>query len=195
MSGEQAMEPAKINAARDKVAAALAGASEMSPAAVDALEASLAVLETFAVKPLPAAAASAPFINYTLEDSGPAARREFDLRISYDWTDYDPADEPSPLWGAHIEDVQVTAVRYYDRDGNEIDWQTHAGLMAWDLLEQEHDRVLEACTNDGALRGLGRTHPLYTPTPVKPIVETGNAPRMAPSMRSRTMQLKPRFFG
>ena len=195
MNGEPTMQPAKIRAARQKVTEALA-AGGGDPQAIEALQASLEVLTSLAGnQPEVVRSSAIPSISYTFEEVDGLGRREFDVRIYYGWTDYDPADEPSPIWGAHIEDVEVVAVRYFDRDGEQVDWQTHAGVMAWDQLELEHHRVLSACTNDGALRGLGRVHPLFVPEPARPALQADSSLRMAPSVRTRTLQLKPRFFG
>jgi hypothetical protein len=196
MNGEPGMQPAKIQEAREKVVAAIEAAEGADPQLLEALQASLSVLNDLAAEKQARRSPLTPSIEYTLEDDDAAGRREFDVRVFYGWTDYDPVDEPNPIWGAHVEDVQLVAVRHYDREGNLVDWQTHAGITAWDRLEQEHDRVLEACTNDGALRGLGRVHPLFTPVPSRATpADTGSALRMAPSARVRAVQLRPRFFG
>src|SRR5687767_2311020 len=42
-------------------------------------------------------------IDYTLEDDAcPPYGRQVQVRVYYDWDDYNPADEPFPIWGARI---------------------------------------------------------------------------------------------
>jgi hypothetical protein len=117
------------------------------------------------------------YMDQTFDDEDcPPFGRQIDVRVYYEWHDYDRADEPSPIWGAQIQDVEVLAVRYFDQNGDVIGVADHHADLAWMLVEKNHERVTEACTADGYRRGLGAAHPLYWPDP---------APRMAPSQRTR----------
>jgi hypothetical protein len=125
-------------------------------------------------------------ILYTVDDDGDSPhRQQFELRVHYHWIDYDPLDEPYPLWGPTIEAIDVVAVRQFDEEGNEIALGEHCRNVAWDLLQGEYERVVEACKRAGVVAGVGSAPSWYNPG-------RGSAPpslrvitHMAPSASTR----------
>jgi hypothetical protein len=118
-----------------------------------------------------------------------------DVRVYYGWDDYNPADEPFPVWGARIVHVEVLAVRYLDQDGDAVDLGIHHRQLAMELLEGQRDEVTEACTDDGVRRGVGEAHPLHRPSPAVGSVTGENMRRMAPSERTRQAPQERRRMG
>jgi hypothetical protein len=124
-------------------------------------------------------------ILYTVDDENDSPhRQQFELRVFYHWIDYDPLDEPYPLWGPTIETIDVVAVRQFDAEGNEISLGEHCLKVAWDLVQAEYERVVEACKRAGVVEGIGSAPSWYNPS-------RGVAPqlsvvtRMAPSASTR----------
>jgi hypothetical protein len=147
--------------------------------------------------------ASAPqhgALDYELQDeSYPPFGRQIDVRLYFHWNDYDPADEPRPIWGAVIDDVEVLAVRYFDAEGNVVEERDHLATVARDLLNEDWDAAVDACTEAGERTGMGTSHPLYrSATPqhrVAASVRSPGVPRMAPSARSLRMPRDRRKLG
>jgi len=126
------------------------------------------------------------FIDHTFVDEAYEPHgREVDVRIFYDWQDYDADDEPSPVWGADIADIAVRQVRYLDQDGNVQEMGRHHEDVAWDLLEQQRDFLTELCTDDGCHNDVGIAHPLHSPCPIPMAASEPDGRRMAPSARNR----------
>lgn len=130
-------------------------------------------------------------IEYTFEDEEyEPFGRAIDVRIYYRWSNYNPADDPWPMWGATIEDWEVLAVRYFDNAGNEVPEADHFTDVAWHLLNKNYEQVTEACTEDGYRRGAGNAPITYAPgrlrskvvAPAKPDF----GPRMVPSIPTRS---------
>jgi hypothetical protein len=138
-----------------------------------------------ATKRKPAAAYSG-FIDYTIDDEEFGTHfRQFDMRIYYSWEDYDRDDEPGVIWGANVERCEVRAVHYFDEAGNELSTSEYHLDEALKLMEERHQLVTDACTEDGYRNGAGECHPLYSlPTSSTPPANKV-APRMAPSSRTR----------
>ena len=137
---------------------------------------------------------------YTFEDEYYEPHgRLIDIRIDYDWIDYDPADEPFVSWGPTIADVNVLAVRYLDEDGNEVSAPAHYKELAWELLNKHHEQMLEACTEHGYQHGVGRTPATYSrqraPSALASIGERAFVPRLAPSEPTRASQQNRRQLG
>jgi hypothetical protein len=138
-------------------------------------------------------------IEYTFEDeSYEPFGRAVDVRIHYRWCNYNPADNPRPLWGATIEDLEVLAIRYFDNAGNEVHSTEHPLDVAWHLLHKCYQQVTEACTEDGYRRGAGSAPPTYAPgrrvNAASPsLADIGT--RMAPSVPTRPAQLDRRQLG
>jgi hypothetical protein len=126
-------------------------------------------------------------IAYVIDDEDYAPHgRSLDVRVHYSWLDYDPADEPHAEWGPAIETVEVVAVRYFDAEGNEIAGPSQAAAelteMAWDLVQAESERVLEACRVDGYRTAAGEAPPWYYPA--KQVARI--VPRLSPSISTRS---------
>lgn len=103
-------------------------------------------------------------VEHVFEDEDYAPHgRIFELRVYYDWTDYDPADGPHGEWGPTIEAAEVIAVHYFDEAGNEVLASDHDDVDAWDLIEADYERVLDACREDGYRTGAGESPPWYHP--------------------------------
>jgi hypothetical protein len=189
----------RIEQACRKIRAALATAT--NPAVRDALLASLEILEsqveTADTQPAVGYAGS---VDFTFEDEQYLPYgREVDVRIFYCWHDYDPADEPSPVWGASIEDIQVLAVRHFDRDGHEVTAREHELDLAWSMLNRQYEAVTEACTEDGYRHGVGEAPVTYSPpttaaSPDSP-ANTTYANRMAGSVATRGAAQQRRHLG
>jgi hypothetical protein len=127
-------------------------------------------------------------LDYTFDDESYQPNgRQVDVRVYFNWNDYDPADGPVAEWGAVIESVEVLAVRNFDHLGNAVDSHSHLQDVARELLEQNEEVVREACTQEGVRLGIGRSHPFYRPAYQRPPqVGIHVAPsRMAPSARTR----------
>ncbi|MGE0756677.1 MAG: hypothetical protein AB7F89_18235 [Pirellulaceae bacterium] len=147
-----------VNHARQLVLAALRQPEELSSGVEAALHASLRILDAgVPSSPVPAPGAYAGSLDYTVDDENyPPHGRQWTIRVHYSWTDYDRADEPSPTWGATIEDIEVLEVRYYDAEGNEVPAARHQLEVVWELLKPQWERVTQACTEDGCRQGVGR---------------------------------------
>ena len=128
------------------------------------------------------------YLDYTFDDElFEPFGRQIDARVYYHWNDYNPGDDSDVGWGAVIDDVEVLSVREFDREGNSIPVAIYPRDLGWGILQQQLDEVREACTQEGARLGLGRSHPLYRPRRPAPAVANQHsiAPRMAPSARDR----------
>ena len=191
MSREVTFSIEKIAEVQDKVLQALERAIQngLDPTTFDALQATSALLNSL-IGPV-TAGPEVPYrgwIDYTFDDDECLPYgRQVDVRIFYGWDDYNPADEPFPIWGARIEEVEMRAVRYYDQGGNVIELSLHHRDLAWDLLAREREMVIQACTDDGCRRSVGTAHPLYTPARAQSPVGA-SVRRMAPSERLRGPQ-------
>jgi hypothetical protein len=193
------LDSSRIDQARKKVCAALTEAN--NDATRDALHASLEILDTLAE--MPHAQRSSKYagsIDYTFEDEQyEPFGREIDVRVYYCWYDYDSADEPSPVWGATIEDIEVLAVRNFDKDGNEVLSSEHHLDLAWLLLNRQYEEVTEACTEDGYHRGAGEAPVTYTPqrssSDAASPAQTNFAGRMARSLPTRRAEQERRHLG
>jgi hypothetical protein len=173
--------------------------SGQDTATLDALESSLTQLRRLTA---PAAkdttSRHAAYLDYTFDDEDcPPYGRQLEVRIHYDWSDYDRADEPFSVWGAQVADVEVLAVRYFDQNGDAVEVDAHHADVAWLLLERNREQVTEACTADGCRRGVGAAHPLYAPPARRAAASSAAlpAPRMAPSQRTRTVPNERRQHG
>ncbi len=173
--------------------------SGQDPATLDALGSSLARLRSLtAPASKPGGSRHRAHLDYTFDDEDcQPYGRQVDVRIYYEWYDYDRADEPSAIWGAQVEDVEVLAVRYFDQQGDVVGVEGHHSDVAWMLVEKDRQRVTEACTADGCRRGVGAAHPLYSPPVQRSSAPSAShdAPRMAPSQRTRESQRDRRRFG
>lgn len=193
------LDSTRIDLARKKVYAALAAVT--NEATRDALNASLEILDALAESPRAQRSSKyAGSIDYTFEDERyEPFGREIDVRVYYCWYDYDPADEPSPVWGATIEDIEVLAVRNYDKDGNEVLSSEHQLDLAWLLLNRQYEEVMEACTEDGYHRGAGESPITYTPQRTSSdsvsAAQTNFAGRMARSLPTRRAEQERRHQG
>lgn len=178
-----------IEHVREQVRSALADATEEKTRV--ALTASLNLLETLVRSPSHERASKyAGSIEYTFADEQyEPFGREVDVRVYYAWYDYDPADEPSPVWGASIEDLEVLAVRHFDKHGNAVNLDEHCLDIAWHLLNQDHELVKEACTEDGYHSQAGKVPFTYSPLHSSAQVSAPAPPsftaRMAPSVPTR----------
>jgi hypothetical protein len=164
----------------------------------EALRESNELLQTLREPAVDRSSRYAGYIDYTFEDDEcDPYGREVDVRIYYSWYGYDPADEPSPIWGATVEDIDVLAVRYFDKDGNETVLSEHHLELAWNLLNRQHEQVTEACTNDGYFNGgnVPATYVPLRPNVVASPTQTRFAGRMAPSARKRESTSKQRKYG
>jgi hypothetical protein len=138
-------------------------------------------------------------IQYTFEDENyEPFGRAVDVRIHYRWCNYDSADNPHPVWGATIEDLDVLAIRYFDNSGNEVHASEHPLDVAWHLLHKNYQQVAEACTEDGYRRGVGSAPSTYAPgkrinVASQSLADVGT--RMAPSVSTRPAQLDRRQLG
>ena len=142
-------------------------------------------------------------IEYTFEDEDfEPFGRAIDVRIYYRWRDYDPADGPHTVWGASIEELEVLAIRHFDKFGNEVAMSKHSTDAAWHLLEKTYEQVTEACTEDGYRRGVGKAPLTYAPGKVRKNppstfqkVPANFGSRMAPSISTRPTQVDRRELG
>jgi hypothetical protein len=157
------IELSKIEEVLDQVRFALR--SHRPQEAREALLASLQVLQSLVESTVPDRSSQhAGSIEYTFEDEGyEPYGRAVDVRVYYRWNDYNTADDPRPVWGAVVEDLDVLAVRYFDESGNEIPAAEHASDLAWQLLDKSYQQVTEACTEDGYRRGAGAAPLTYAP--------------------------------
>ena len=194
----ESTEQSRVESACAKVRKALATC--VDEGVRDALISSLEILEPLAeVSRGPRASKYAGSIDYTFEDEQYApCGREVDVRVYYCWYDYDPADEPSPIWGASIEDVEVLAVRHFDQEGHEIPENEHRLDLAWFLLNRQYEEVTEACTADGYRQGAGESPITYAPAGSSTAATAGNnsfASRMAGSVSTRRAEQERRHLG
>lgn len=192
------LDPTRIGMVRDQVRSALAEATGAKSR--DALRASLELLDALAGPPrVDRSSKYAGSIDYTFEDEQfEPFGREVDVRVHYDWYDYDSADEPSPVWGAAIADLEVRAVRHFDEDGNEVDADQHDLDVAWSLLNLQYEQVTDACTEDGYHRGVGKAPSTYAPprsSTTAGAVATSFSDRMAPSIATRAGKQDRRQLG
>jgi hypothetical protein len=127
------------------------------------------------------------YLNYTLDDESYQPHgRQLDVRLGFNWNDYDPHDDPGATWGAVIESVEVLAVRYFDYQGNVVNSHDHLQGVARQLWERNEDEIREACTQEGVRLGIGRAHPFYRPAFNRmSATNPAGSPRMAPSARTR----------
>jgi hypothetical protein len=125
-------------------------------------------------------------LDYVLEDEDfPPHGRSLELRVHYSWTDYNPADEPHADWGPTIEAVEVVAVNHFDAAGNEVPAEAAevSQEAAWELVEADAERVLEACREDGYRTGAGESPSWYYPA--KQAGPAQIAPRLSRSIPTR----------
>jgi hypothetical protein len=110
----------QIESALEQVRSALGSTQDED--ARSALVASLPILESCsAASPLDGSKYHGS-IEYTFEDEDyEPFGRAIDVRIYYRWRDYDSADDPHTVWGASIEELEVLAIRYFDKFGNEVE--------------------------------------------------------------------------
>ncbi len=178
--------------------AALAAAQTDGPNAstVDALRRCLQSLEKSQAAEQEPANVYDGFIDYTIDDEAFATHfRQFDLRIYYSWEDYDRDDESFATWGANVERCEVLAVRYFDKAGNELSTSDYHLDEALKLVEERHELVTEACTEDGYRNGVGQCHPLYS-SPIGSTLSANKvALRMASSSRTRQTPQDRQNFG
>ena len=111
------------------------------------------------------------------------------VRVFYNWTDYNRADEPNPLWGATVEDLQVIGVSNIDRNGDSAPLHSYFLDAAWNRMQEEMELIRGRCTEDGYHRGLGEAPFSYRPygTPA-PTSSQEFASRMVSSMPTRTYE-------
>ncbi|WP_254510973.1 hypothetical protein [Anatilimnocola floriformis] len=124
-------------------------------------------------------------LEYVLEDEDFAPHgRNLELRVHYSWNDYDPTDDPHAPWGPTIEAVDIVAVNHFDAAGNEIpaDGLEVSKEMAWELVEADAERVLEACREDGYRTGAGESPEWYYPAKQ---ASSRIAPRLSRSIPTR----------
>jgi hypothetical protein len=182
---------AAIQRVREQVRAALATTAE--PLAVEALQASLQLFESLVTEPrsnLQAKYAGSMDHTFTDEDYAPYGR-EIDVRIFYNWEDYNRADEPYPVWGATIEAMQVQEVRYFNDDGEVVSLDEHLSDVAGHLLSQHDESLSEGCTEDGFRKGIGKAPGWYSLSPVStPPLAKGTElyVRMASSLPTRKVE-------
>lgn len=138
-------------------------------------------------------------IAYVIDDEDYAPNgRSFDVRVHYGWLDYDPADEPHAEWGPTIEAVEVVAVRYFDSEGNEIAGPAadeDQAEVAWDLVQSESERVLDACRVDGYRTAAGESPPWYYPAKQATGSSTRIVPRLSRSISTRDAAAERRQIG
>ena len=178
--------------------AALAAAQTDGPNAstVDALRRCLQSLEHSQAAEHEPANVYDGCIDYTIDDEDFHTHfRQFDMRIYYSWDDYDRDDEPGVIWGANVERCEVLAVHYFDEAGNELSTSDYHLDEALKLVEERHQLVTEACTEDGYRNGVGECHPLYSSPTSSTLPANKVAPRMAPSSRTRQTPQDRRNFG
>ncbi len=193
------IELSQIELTREQVRRALPHATDKKMR--EALSASMQILDALLVAPkVDRSSKYAGSIHYTFEDEPyEPFGREVDVRVYYSWYDYDAADEPSPVWGATVDDLEVLAVRHFDKDGNELDQAEHDLDIAWHFLNNQHEEVTEACTEDRCHNGAG-TAPIAN-TPIRSSFKVAAeaapspAPRMAPSSTTRKAQQDRRELG
>ncbi len=190
MNASATISMQRIQQVREQVQAAIASGAADGNHTVEVLQASLEILNALVAisppRPRPGTLSGGSILHTFEDEDCPPAGREIDVRIHYTWNDYDPADEPFPIWGAHIEDLEVLAVRYFDPHGKVLELGAYHQELAWSLLAKETEAVTQACTDHGCRTGVGMSHPLYTPSRVD--LSPGSARRMAPSARNREVQ-------
>lgn len=195
MSREVTFSIEKITEVQEKVLRALELAIQngLDPTTFDALQATSALLNSIVGSATTTAKSHfRGSIDYTFDDDECLPYgRQVDVRIFYSWEDYNAADEPFPIWGARIEEVETRALRYYDQTGNVIELSLYLRDLAWTLLAKDREAVVQACTDDGCLRGVGAAHPLYIPARARPPCPP-SVRRMAPSERVRETQQEQR---
>ena len=100
------IELSQVELTREQVRLALTHAADKKMR--EALTASMQILDSLLVDPK--ADPSTKYdgsIHYTFEDEQyEPFGREVDVRVYYSWHDYDSADEPSPVWGATVDDLE-----------------------------------------------------------------------------------------
>ena len=185
----------QIQSVISQVTAALSKAEDQDTR--NALQSSLIILDSIVDEP-PSPRPFVEHIDYTIEDEECKPNgRELDVRVFYTWDDYDGTNELPTRWGASIEDIEVVAVRYFDRDGGQTTLREHHAALAWDLIDDEV--VREQCTRDGYQRGIGKAPSTYCPgsLSITPQPETSSKAefRMAPSVSTRESQAKSRKHG
>ena len=118
-------------------------------------------------------------IEWTLEDEAYEPHgRQFDIRVYYDWVDFDPGDQTTPPSGGHAEiaAIEVLRVSYFNARGEVIPAADHELEAAWDLLARYSGPIESACSDDGKSAGMEEVRGR---SPRKSIL------RRAPSARER----------
>ena len=142
----------------------------------------------------PARCKFAGCLEYVLEDEDFAPYgRNLELRVHYSWNDFDPTDDPHAPWGPTIEAVDVVAVNHFDADGNEVPANNSevTNQTAWELVEADAERVLEACREDGYRTGAGESPAWYYPA--KQTASARIAPRLSRSIPTRQAENRRQF--
>ena len=189
----------RIDAVRQQLQSALAQAA--GDQLREALVVSLQLLdELVEVTPAVRSSRHAGSMVWTFEDENyEPYGRQIDVRIDYDWDDYDAADAPFVSWGPTIADVAVLAVRYLDEDGNDVSANVHYTELAWDLVNKHHEQMIDLCTEHGYQHGVGKSPITYrsrsTTSTSAPTSNSEFVPRLAPSEPTRASQQNRRQFG
>lgn len=126
----------------------------------EALRKGLEVLETLAAERADPASRYDGYIETTIEDD---VGRSIDVRVFYDWSDYDPRDEPHAEWGAVVGEIQILGLSHVDCSGNEVTLSEHALEVVYRRMQEEHGIFYDRCTEDGYRRGLGEAPFFYSP--------------------------------
>ena len=123
--------------------------------------------------------------------------RQFDIRVFYDWVDYSPGDSTTPAYGgfAEVADVQLIAVRYFDKQGNYTEAGEYNDDEVWQLVEAQRAEIEDACTQAANREGVGIANPLYSLRSASTPADATGAARMAASARSLSANEKERKLG
>ena len=137
-------------------------------------------------------------LDYTLDEE--AHGREIDIRLYYNWEDYNRADEPFPVWGATIEEFEILGARRIDESDTEAleCVEDDVSKVAQELVNDLELTLIEACTEDGYHKGVGEAPPSYSPPPILPVssnTQSGLTARMAGSLSTRNTEQQRRRFG
>ena len=191
----QKIDHTALHATRGQILTAIAETGDDKARA--ALQASLRLMDSLVDSPDTTKHSYAGCLVYTLEDSElDSFAREIDVHIHYNWIDYNRADEPFPDWGATIEFVEVSAVRYFDREGEEVPPREYLTQVAWDLIGEQEDRIRETCTEHGYRSGVGEVPYWYSPPRPVPVADRVSvSTRMAPSQSTRSSEERARRIG